>query len=24
MTAGERFGTLKDRIWRHIKSAERS
>ncbi|HEX7215705.1 MAG TPA: ATP-binding cassette domain-containing protein, partial [Methylomirabilota bacterium] len=23
MTAGERFGILKDRIWQHIKSAER-
>ena len=23
MTAGERFGVLKDRIWQHIKSAER-
>ena len=23
MTAGERFGALKDRIWQHIKSAER-
>ena len=23
MTAGERFGALKDRIWQHIKNAER-
>jgi NitT/TauT family transport system ATP-binding protein len=23
MTSGERFGTLKDRIWQHIKHAER-
>ena len=23
MTAGERFGALKDRIWQHIKGAER-
>jgi len=23
MSAGERFGALKDRIWQHIKNAER-
>jgi NitT/TauT family transport system ATP-binding protein len=23
MTGGERFGALKDRIWQHIKNAER-
>jgi NitT/TauT family transport system ATP-binding protein len=23
LTSGERFGVLKDRIWQHIRSAER-